>query len=256
MRITRQCCVTSAILIGLWATPLPGAPKQTALDRYVTKPDTNYSFRLVATQPGAGQTTFILELTSQAWLTTNEVNQPVWKHWLTIVRPEGVTNSTALLFITGGSLDRPRPKGADANLLQTALETRSVVAELRGVPNQPLVFAGEQTGRSEDSLIAYTWDKFLRTGDEKWPARLPMTKSAVRALDTITAFCGSAEGGQLKVESFVVAGASKRGWTTWTTAAVDKRVIAIIPMVIDLLNVEPSFHHLPGQGRTFLQIYD
>jgi PhoPQ-activated pathogenicity-related protein len=40
-----------------------------------------------------------------------------------------------------------------------------------------------------------------------------------------------------------VAGASKRGWTTWTTAAVDNRVIAIAPIVIDLLNIRPSFHH-------------
>jgi len=45
------------------------------------------------------------------------------------------------------------------------------------------------------------------------------------------------------VDGFVVAGASKRGWTTWTTAIVDDRVIAIIPVVIDMLNVEPSFNH-------------
>lgn len=35
----------------------------------------------------------------------------------------------------------------------------------------------------------------------------------------------------------MVAGASKRGWTTWTTAAVDKRVFAAIPIVMDLLNL-------------------
>ena len=46
-----------------------------------------------------------------------------------------------------------------------------------------------------------------------------------------------------KIEKFVVSGASKRGWTTWTTGGVDDRVEAIIPVVIDLLNLEPSFEH-------------
>jgi hypothetical protein len=50
-----------------------------------------------------------------------------------------------------------------------------------------------QKPRTEDDFIAYTWDKFLRTGDEKWPARLPMTKSAVRAMDAITAVRGGPE---------------------------------------------------------------
>lgn len=233
---------------GLQVCPASAA-KLTALDRYVAAPDTNFSYRLVNTIPATGYTTFVLEMQSQAWLTTNEVNQPIWRHWLTIVKPNEVKSSTALLFVTGGSVDRPAPKAADGNLVQIAQATKTVVAELRGVPNQPLVFAGETKGRSEDSLIAYTWDKFLRTGDEKWPARLPMTKSAVRALDTVTAFCASKEGGDLKVDSFVVAGASKRGWTTWTTAIVDKRVIAIIPIVIDMLNLEPSFkHHYQAYG--------
>ena len=48
---------------------------------------------------------------------------------------------------------------------------------------------------------------------------------------------------------FVVSGASKRGWTTWATAAVDSRVVAIAPAVIDLLNIEPSFkHHFRAYG--------
>src|SRR4030095_11776051 len=109
--------------------------------------------------------------------------------------------------------------------------------ELRMVPNQPLTFVGDGKPRTEDSFIAYTWDQFLKTGDAKWPARLPMTKSAVRAMDTITAFCASDKGGKVKVDRFVVAGGSKRGWTTWTTAAVDDWVVAIVPIVIDTLNV-------------------
>ncbi|GIT33278.1 MAG: hypothetical protein Ct9H300mP3_08090 [Gammaproteobacteria bacterium] len=35
----------------------------------------------------------------------------------------------------------------------------------------------------------------------------------------------------------------KRGWTTWTPAGVDDRVEAIVPVVIDLLNLKPSFEH-------------
>jgi len=221
----------------------------TALDRYVAAPDTNYNYRLVNTLPGDGYTAYVIEMHSQAWLTTNEVNRPVWTHWLTIVKPDEVRGSTGMLLITGGSLDKPAPTEVDGTMLEIARATKTVVAQLRGVPNEPLVFAGETRKRTEDAIIAYSWDKFLRTGDEKWPARLPMTKSAVRAMDTVTAFLASAEGGKVKVDSFVVAGASKRGWTTWTTAIVDKRVVAIVPIVIDMLNLEPSFiHHYRAYG--------
>jgi PhoPQ-activated pathogenicity-related protein len=111
------------------------------------------------------------------------------------------------------------------------------------VPNQPLIFGNDGRERVEDDLIAYTWDKFLRTGDDRWPARLPMTKAAVRAMDAVQEFVASEAGGQGKVARWVVTGGSKRGWTTWTTAVVDKRVVAIAPVVIDLLNMEPSFIH-------------
>ncbi len=112
------------------------------------------------------------------------------------------------------------------------------------VPNQPLTFAGDDFGpRVEDELISYNWRHFLDTGDTLWLTRLPMTKSAVRAMDTVTTFLAGKEAGGHKVDHFVVAGASKRGWTTWTTAAVDKRVVGIVPIVIDLLNVKESFLH-------------
>jgi PhoPQ-activated pathogenicity-related protein len=68
-------------------------------------------------------------------------------------------------------------------------------------------------------------------------------------MDAITAFAASAAGGRGTVSRFVVAGASKRGWTTWTTAAVDARVVAVVPLVIDMLNIDPSFvHHWRAYG--------
>lgn len=221
----------------------------TALDRYVAAPDPNYGFQKVNSTPTPLGTVHVLEMTSQSWLTTNEVDRTVWKHWISIAIPTEITSDVALLFITGGGNDKGPPSAPSGDLVRTAVETKSVVAELRNVPNQPLVFNNDGQRRVEDDLIAYTWDKFLRTGDERWPARLPMTKSAVRAMDTLTAFCASPDGGGHKIERFVVAGGSKRGWTTWTTAAVDKRVIGIAPIVIDVLNMEPSMqHHYAAYG--------
>ena len=104
------------------------------------------------------------------------------------MKPDKVSSSIGLLFINGGSHRTNPPSKAEDNIVLVAKSTETVVASLGNVPNQPTLFAGETKGRTEDSLIAYTWDKFLRTGDEKWPARLPMTKAAVRALDTMTAF--------------------------------------------------------------------
>ena len=230
------------------ARPTDSSPP-TALDRYVAAPDPSYRYEVVKTIPGNGYTTTVLKLTSQTWLSENEVDHPVWQHWLTITRPAEVKSPTALLYINGGSRDRGAPSGPGGGLAAIAMAARSVVADLTGVPNQPLKFKGETRGRVEDELVAYTWDKYLRTGDERWPARLPMTKSAVRAMDAVTGFCATPDGGGAKVDSFVVAGASKRGWTAWTTAAVDPRVKAVIPIVIDTLNVRASArHHYAAYG--------
>lgn len=220
---------------------LPLAAGETALDRYVKAPDANYKFEVVKTIPGPGYTAYVVDLTSQAWLTEKEVDRTLWKHWLTIVKPDQVDHSTGFLYITGGNNREKTPERVDGFMASLATGTNSVTAELRMVPNQPLSFHGETKLRGEDSLIAYGWDQFLKGGPELWLARLPMTKSAVRAMDTITSIL-KAQGG-VKVDQFVVSGGSKRGWTTWTTAAVDSRVVAIIPAVIDLLNIVPSFEH-------------
>jgi PhoPQ-activated pathogenicity-related protein len=56
----------------------------------------------------------------------------------------------------------------------------------------------------------------------------------VYAKDAVTDFANKQ--GLAQIKKFMIAGASKRGWTTWTLAAVDKRVIAAIPIVMDMAN--------------------
>jgi PhoPQ-activated pathogenicity-related protein len=226
-------------------------PAETALDRYVAAPDPNFSWKVVRESQRDGMTATLIQMTSQRWLTDQEVDRSLWTHWLTVVRPDKVSSDVGLLFVTGGNNERQPPANPPAWLAAAARDTSTVTAELRLVPNQPIVFKEDpaKKPRSEDDFIAYTWDKYLRTGDERWPARLPMTKSAVRAMDAVSEFTASAQGGGTAVRQFVVSGASKRGWTTWAAAAVDRRVIAIAPAVIDMLNVEPSFvHHYRAYG--------
>src|SRR5258707_10479755 len=126
-----------------------------------------------------------------------------------------------------------------ARAVLIATETGTVVADLGMFPNQPLRFtASMDKPRSEDDLIAYTRVKHFTTKDDFWLVRLAMVKSGVRALDAIQEFMATAEGGKIKIDQFVVAGGSKRGWTTWLVGVVDPRVAAIMPIVIDALNSE------------------
>ncbi len=224
---------------------LAGGVQATQLDDYVAAPDPASGFTLLNTVPGAGFTDYILEMTSQTWRTAAEVDVPLWTHHLVITVPTVVGTNKGLLYITGGSSASAVPAMNDAVWQTFATQTGSVCAMLRQVPNQPLVFLDDPTleARVEDSQIAHAWEKFLLSGDAEWLSRFPMTKAAVRAMDTITSFVAQPAQGSLTVDQFVVSGASKRGWTTWTTAAVDNRVIAFAPFVIDMLNLEVSFRH-------------
>lgn len=240
----------SAAAFGLLAAAAFGAAaaEYTALDRYVAAPDPSFRYDLNRTVRIGGVRVHQLEMTSQTWLSASEVDRPEWRHRLTIYQPDSADGATALLLINGGSAGEIGA-APDPLLLLAAQESRAILVDLGQVPSQPVTFAGETRTRSEDALIAYTWDRFLQTGDERWPARLPMTKAAVRAMDAATAFLAGLPEQSVAVRNFVVAGASKRGWTTWTTAAVDPRVTAIAPLVADVLNVEASFvHHWRAYG--------
>lgn len=248
VRLTLATIAAPLLTVGLMAVAFAeDLPRRTALDDYVEKPDANYSWSIASTKTVDGMKTVIVDMVSQTWRTKKDVNRTEWRHWLTVSIPEKVTSDIGMLFIGGGyNAEGPR---SNERAEAVAKATATVVAQLGMVPNQTLIFHNDGKERTEDDLIGYTWDQFLKTGDPTWPARNPMVKSAVRAMDTITAVMASEEGAGRVVDRFVVAGGSKRGWTTWLTGAVDDRVVGIIPIVIDVLNADASMrHHFAAYG--------
>ena len=218
--------------------------EETALDRYVARPDPNYAYTLYDTQRRRGlYTAYFLRMASQQWRSASEVDRPIWEHEVIILIPEVALDSTktAVLLIDGGSNGGTPTTSVPELLGAASIATGAVIAAVRQVPNQPLFFPEDPgRGRKEDEILAYSLDKALVTGDLEWPVHLAMTKAAVRAMDTVQEF--AADRGQ-EVRDFLVLGGSKRGWTTWLTAAVDSRVKAILPASIDMLNLGRQFVH-------------
>jgi PhoPQ-activated pathogenicity-related protein len=237
-----------AILVTVFMTGLGVLPAGADLLEYVQKADPAFAFTLQSTTPAGPVTLYNIKLTSQTW------QGITWQHWLTVIRPTDVKHGDkALLFVTGGKNTDPEPKADDGRMesfTDVAAKTGSVVAVLRQVPNQPLF-----EGKVEDQIIAYTFDQFLQGKGEDWPLLLPMVKSAVRAMDATQQFVKA----QFKQDltGFVVTGGSKRGWTTWLTGASDPRVVAIAPMVIDVLNMPAQMEQqMKSYGKYSEEIED
>src|SRR5579864_5607506 len=220
------------------------------LDEYVSRPDPSFGWRVEQAIEGANHRAVVLELTSRTWLSAAEVDRPVWKHWLSVIIPTEVRHATAFLYITGGEHTDPPPQKMIGRFIKMAVETGSVVCELQDVPNQPLVFAdlpGEPL--VEDAIIAHQQMKFVKRRDPTELVRLPMVKSGVAAMTAVQQFMASETGGCIGVEKFVVSGGSKLGWTSWLVGAVDPRVTAIIPIVINVLDPDAvTRHHWGAMG--------
>ncbi len=215
------------------------------LDEYVRKPDTAFAWAQAANHETPAGKIVSIKLTSQVW------QGITWKHELTVYQPQEIAFPDAmLLFITGGDQTSTPNDDDHKQGFGLAKLCGARVAVLRQVPNQPLL-----DGKKEDELIAETFVRYLQTQDENWPLLFPMVKSAVRAMDALQAW--AKEHGRPPVNRFVVAGGSKRGWTTWLTGAVDDRVVAIAPMVIVMLNLgKQGANQLRVWGEYSEQIHD
>jgi PhoPQ-activated pathogenicity-related protein len=232
--------VLSAATCAVASSQQPSGEPEHALAAYVAKPDLSFAWRFKRRYSHPHAEIIELTLASQAW------QGQLWQHQLLLVRPERVADERHGVLIVGGgrwrdddeavAADTDVPLPEDGELfVAIARLLRAPVVVVGQVPYQPLF------GLTEDRLIAHTFERYLTTGDPEWPLLLPMVKSVVRALDASSAASETEWGAPL--ERFTVLGGSKRGWTTWLTAAVDERVTAVAPIVIDALNMERHFPH-------------
>lgn len=238
----RQCLqlVIAAVGAGLCGT----AATAGELEDYLKKPDPAFAWSVAKTETTAAGKIHTIDLTSQVW------HGITWKHNLTVYEPAKPEFAGPMVLLISGGSTGSQPKLDDHVVgFSLAKLCGARIAVLRQVPNQPLL--GDL---KEDDLISETFLRYLETKDATWPLLLPMVKSAVKAMDALQEF-GTKQ--NAKPEQFVVTGASKRGWTTWLTGAMDPRVIAIAPMVLPHLNFEKQNpHQLEVWGKYSEQIDD
>ena len=228
---------------------------QSALESYLNNGDESYQWAVIDSTQEADIRAYRLRLTSQTW------RGIPWHHELVVLIPLKVKHQHALLHLTGGSEDEKTGElkyhdwtdGTIRTVGQIAHNCRAVCAILWQVPRQPLY-----GGLKEDELVSYTFHQYQQTGDATWPLLFPMTKSALRAMDAVSELAALKKA-QRPVRHFVINGVSKRGWTTWMTAAAqDPRVAAVAPMVIDILNMPvnvPYQKHMYGAYSREIQDY-
>ena len=224
---------------------------ETAIIDYINKTRNQYSYQLIDSTISKNWKSYHIKMMSGEWLNEDYVNETEWWHYVDIIIPNEIITDKGLLFIDGGTKKEDYFR-LDSLAVKFAVDSKSIIINVSNIPFQPINFKeSKQDEFLEDDLIAYAWNKFLTTGakndDLEWLPRFPMTRAVVRAMDLAEEI---AIDQKINLNKFVISGASKRGWTSWITAAVDDRVISVIPIVIDMLNLLPSFeNHYRSYGE-------
>lgn len=188
------------------------------------------------------------QLTSQHWSPEGLVTPAAWQHEVEVFIPSESTSTQGLVVINNG-INHPtdtvpvsEPTDFSIESLQhIARQTNSVVMAISTIPNQYLEYQQDNKPRKEDYSVARSWTLFMDAPESRatLPLQVPMAVAISQAMTMAQQALP-----EKALDSFIVTGLSKRGWTTWLTAIADTRVVGIAPFVIDLLDTRTALEHM------------
>lgn len=171
------------------------------------------------------------QMVSQSWSPEGLVTPSQWKEDVTIAIPEHPKSPRALIAVDI----------SDDTLLKVAQLTHTIVISVKSIPPTNLVYQQDNKVRIEDDSIARSWKLYSEnpTQRQQLPLLIPMTATISQSIRL-----AKTELAKWHINQFIVTGASKRGWATWLSAVSDPSVVAIVPMVIDLLDIKSALRNM------------
>ncbi len=216
-------------------------------------PTTPQQWNYIGQLESENYTRYRYSLNSVTWPWKNNnfesVSPTQWNNIIDIYVPHKAVSTSAFVYIDSGDnydqQGKPLPISQMNSLFAGILEqmgATTILVDIKYLPTQYLNINGEP--KKEDAIIAYTWNRFINDPSNYiyHPLHLPMQVAVSQSMTLVQNELKDKLG--LTIDKFVIAGASKRGWTTWMTALADDRVIGAIPMVIDILNSKQQFSHI------------
>lgn len=238
-----------------------------------------------------GVTGHFLNVTTTYYLTEDDTTADVWWSRVLVFVPNNldgeISNKIYLTNRDGDNRDadghakaydelKISPNHADNyKLAALAAKSGTVSAVQWDNPNQGLKYFEAAANsnsfvpngyRTEDFITAYSWRHYatalgqgnFNPNQINWVLQVPMAISTIKTFNAIQDFLADTE--SLTVDSYAVAGISKRGNNAWLVGALDSRVFAIIPTAYDLLDVkntlkEAYFRSLGAWSYAFFPYY-
>lgn len=223
------------------------------LDEYINKPEevykwveySNASFKTLF-----GGTAHVLNVTSQTWLDESkagvdiggDARTNIWTHMVIVIVPKTlIFRNLSLAYLTGDCNTNPKvPSKTDEDVLvadEISHTTNTIGIVVFQIPNCPIVFPSDpiQKHRTEDAILAWAWHEFLvdPSHNPTWLPRLPMAKAAFQCMRAVEEF--TAQKKLAEINGWFVAGASKRGWTTWMVGSATcencPNILGLAPLV-------------------------